>query len=255
VVGKTVRLTGVPHVIVGVMPRRFGWGSASLPTNDGLWLPLPTTKSDARLRAWVRLRDGVSEGVAAQQFHALFVELAKERAGSFPAGSFVTNFRQFSGGTGETRAYVEQMRASLRLLLVAVGFLLLIACSNVANLQLARGSARTREFAIRLAVGASRWRVFTQLLIENVLPCARAAAPADPDPCVLEYFTEVRAGSVDRRNQTKEQTAQAREGNPGQEDGDVGRDLRLARHVAARDQDCNQLGQARRQRDARKPGT
>ena len=168
VVGRTVVLSGAPHVIVGVMPHRFGWGSNSVPTNDGLYLPLSTTDAEARVRAWVRLREGVSASVATQQFHALFLELAKQ-PGSFPEKAFNTDFRQFVGGTGETARYVTEMRASLRLLLFAVGFLLLIACSNVANLQLARGSARAREVAIRLAVGASRWRVFRQLLTENIL--------------------------------------------------------------------------------------
>jgi putative ABC transport system permease protein len=168
VVGRTVMLSGAPHVIIGVMPHRFGWGSNSVPTNDGMYLPLPTTDAEARIRAWVRLRDGISRSVATQQFHALFLELAKQ-PGSFPQQAFVTDFREFVGGTGETARYVTEMRASLRLLLFAVGFLLLIACSNVANLQLARGSVRAREVAIRLAVGASRWRVFRQLLTENVL--------------------------------------------------------------------------------------
>lgn len=171
VVGRTVMLSGAPHVIIGVMPRRFGWGSNSVPTNDGMYLPLSTIDADTRVRAWVRLRDGMSASVAAQQFHVLFQELAKQR-GSFPQEAFVTDLREFVGGTGETRRYVTEMRASLRLLLFAVGFLLLIACSNVANLQLARGSVRAREVAIRLAVGASRWRVFRQLLTENLLLAA-----------------------------------------------------------------------------------
>ena len=168
VVGRTVMLSGAPHVIIGVMPRRFGWGSNSVPTNDGMYLPLATTDAEARVRAWVRLRDGMSAGVAAQQFHVLFQELAKQ-PGAFPQQTFVTDLREFVGGTGETARYVTEMRASLRLLLFAVGFLLLIACSNVANLQLARGSVRAREVAIRLAVGASRWRIFRQLLTENLL--------------------------------------------------------------------------------------
>src|SRR6266540_266375 len=168
VIGHTVMLSGAPYVIIGVMPHRFGWGSSSVPANDGMYLPLSTTDADARVRAWVRLRDGVSASVAAQQFYALFQELAK-RPGSFPREAFGTDLREFAGGTGETRRYVTEMRASLRLLLFAVGFLLLIACSNVANLQLARGSVRAREVAIRLAVGASRWRVFRQLLTENIL--------------------------------------------------------------------------------------
>ena len=121
-VGRTIMLSGAPHVIIGVMPRRFGWGSNSVPTNDGMYLPLATTDADARVRAWVRLRDGISPGVATQQFHAIFSELAKQ-PGSFPETAFVTDLRQFVGGTGETARYVTEMRASLRLLLFAVGFL------------------------------------------------------------------------------------------------------------------------------------
>ena len=160
VVGRRILLSDVPYVIVGVMPHRFGWGAASIPTNDGVWLPLPTNDTHARLRAWVRLRSDVTEAVAVDQFHALFVALAKTADGSFPRATFTTDVRRFALGTGDTARYVTQMRASLRLLLFAVGFLLLIACTNVANLQLARGSARSRELAIRQAVGASRWSLF-----------------------------------------------------------------------------------------------
>ncbi len=169
IVGRTIDLSGEPHRIVGVMPHRFGWGAATWPTNDGMWLPLGTIDANARLRAWVRLRDGVTEEVAAEQFQALFLQLAPVRPGSFPEQSFYTNFQRFERGVGGTAASVRQMRSSLTFLLYAVGFLLLIACTNVANLQLARGSARSREVAIRLAVGASRWRIVRQLLTENVV--------------------------------------------------------------------------------------
>jgi putative ABC transport system permease protein len=168
IVGRTIDLSGQPHVIVGVMPHRFAWGSATWPTNDGVWLPLATTDTEARLRGWVRLHEGVSWDVASEQFQALFLELAKV-PGSFPEQSFYTYLQRFEGGVGGTARYVREMRSSLRFLLYAVGFLLLIACTNVANLQLARGSGRSREVAIRLAVGASRWRLIRQLLTENVV--------------------------------------------------------------------------------------
>lgn len=169
VVGRTMALSSEPHLIVGVMPPRFGWGAATWPTNDGVWLPLGTTEGDARLRAWVRLREGITEAVAAEQFQALFVQMAQSGPGSLPKQSFYTNFQRFERGVGGTAASVRQMRSSLHFLLYAVGFLLLIACTNVANLQLARGSARSREVAIRLAVGASRGRIARQLLTENIV--------------------------------------------------------------------------------------
>ena len=167
VVGQTVLLNDVPHRIVGVMPQRFGWGSNSVPTNDGVWLPLSELDA-SRLRVWIRLAEDVPASVGTEQLHARFLQMA-EVAGSFPRDRFVTDLRQFVLGTGGTRIYIEQMRASLTVLLVAVGFLLLIACTNVANLQLARGATRRREFAIRLAIGGSRISVFRQLLAENVV--------------------------------------------------------------------------------------
>jgi putative ABC transport system permease protein len=169
VVGRTVLMSGQPYLVAGVMPPRFGWGSASWPTNDQIWMPLGPAESNARLRAWVRLRRDVSESVAAEQFQALFLQLAQVRPGSLPQQSFYTKFDPFEGGVGGTANSVKQMRASLRFLLYAVGLLLLIACTNVANLQLARGSSRSRDVAIRLAVGASRWRVVRQQLTENVV--------------------------------------------------------------------------------------
>jgi predicted permease len=168
VVGRVVALDDEPYVIVGVMPDRFGWGSASLPTNDALYVPLATTETNVRLRAWVRLRPGVSRDAAIQEFRALFTTLAAE-PGSFPKGAFNTDFREFAAGTGETAHYVTQMRATLRFLIGGVAFLLLIACSNVANLQLARGSTRVRETAIRRAIGGSRASVFRQLLTESLM--------------------------------------------------------------------------------------
>jgi putative ABC transport system permease protein len=169
VVGRTMLMNGEPHLVIGVMPPRFGWGSASWPTNDQVWMPLGPNETNARLRAWVRLRTDVSQEVAAEQFQALFLQLAQIRPGSLPQQSFYTKFDPFEGGVGGTANSVKQMRASLRFLLFAVGFLLLIACTNVANLQLARGSARSRDVAIRLAVGASRWRIVRQLLTENIV--------------------------------------------------------------------------------------
>src|SRR5262245_59556195 len=159
--GKTLVLNGVPHTVIGVMPPRFGWY-----TNEAFWLPMAVNTQDQRgVNPIFRLKSGVTSDSAAQQLHALNLQFASQRPGTFPRDGFTTvlmNYLDVTVASG-------QMRSSLQLLFAAVGFLLLIACANVANLQLARNASRSREIVVRLAIGAGRRRVVRQLLTESFL--------------------------------------------------------------------------------------
>ena len=160
VLGKTLVLDGVRHAIIGVMPSRFGWW-----TSDGVWLPLGRDRREATVFPIVRLARGVSPNAAEEQWHTLQTQFPTANPGGFPRDTFsstLTNYLDITVASG-------QMTTSLRLLFGAVVFLLLIACTNVANLQLARASVRAREIAVRLALGATRPQLIRQLLGESVL--------------------------------------------------------------------------------------
>ena len=159
--GKKLRLNDEDYTIIGVMSDRFGWW-----TSDGVWIPMRRATGDSQLVfPIVRLAAGATTAAAEQQLQGLLVETAKAKSARMPSDDFkalLTNYMDVTVASGE-------MRQSLQLLFGAVGFLLLIACANVANLQLAKATTRAREITIRLAVGARSSNIWKQLLTESVV--------------------------------------------------------------------------------------
>ncbi|MFC5865201.1 ABC transporter permease [Acidicapsa dinghuensis] len=158
VLGKTIELAHVPYTIVGVASSRFTWDDADV------YLPIKyVTSVDRTYYANYRLRAGVTFGQAASALQPLLEQFAKETPTHFPLGGFRVDL------IGINDYYLRRMGGTLYLLFAGVGLLLLIGCGNVSILLLARGTARSREFAVRAAVGASRRRMVGQLLIESSL--------------------------------------------------------------------------------------
>ena len=164
IVGRSVRVNATPTTIVGVM--------ATAPLiqegNTGLWLPFgaedrTNDRGRRRLSVYGRLAPGFAAGAADAEVAAHGAALAREYPENESRMSvFVArDFRAFS--------LPERVQLLFLVMLGAVGFVLLVACANVANLLLARAAGRAREIAIRSAIGASRWRVIRQLLVESLL--------------------------------------------------------------------------------------
>ena len=164
-IGRTIRANSEPATIVGVMPPGM-----EFPFNSDVWLPLaqrPTAQTRAGragrlLMAYGRLADGMTIEQARTEMTGITQQLAVQ----FPD----TN----KGVTANVSPFSEQVigtqiRVLFWSLMGAVGFVLLIACANVANLLLARAADRSREMAVRISIGATRWRIVRQLLVESVL--------------------------------------------------------------------------------------
>ncbi|MBI1940540.1 MAG: ABC transporter permease [Acidobacteria bacterium] len=203
IMGKTLLLDGEKFTVIGVMPADFDF-----PMGAEAWAPLELNaaeqadRSNHYLRVIGRLKTGVSRSRGQADLDAIAAHLAQQ----YPA----TNAGHGVRVVGLVEDLTSDSRQFLRVLMGSAVFVLLLACANVANLQLARASTREKEIAIRLALGARRRTIVRQLLVESVLLALLGGAAGVPlaawglelslrsvPPFILQHVPGVKLTSVD----------------------------------------------------------
>jgi putative ABC transport system permease protein len=163
IAGQALRINGLPYTIVGIMPKTFD----PLLSKSDIWVPAAFTPAqladydDHYLSVMGRLQPGVTLTQAQSELNVIALRLQQQH----PIDDKERGFRVIS----LTTSLVGDQRSVLRMMLGAVGFVLLIACANIANLQLARARGRQKEIAVRAALGASPQRIVRQLLAESLV--------------------------------------------------------------------------------------
>ena len=164
-IGKTVRISGLPVEIVGILPPRIAW-----PAETTLFAPLRTPASeDVRTRRDNLIFQGIArlrDGVPIEQGDALLSSIAARLERDHPESR-----KGWTNRLKPLREFMvdDEVRRGLWMLLAAVGAVLLIGCANLAHLGLVRGIGRARELSVRVALGASRWQIVRELSIECLL--------------------------------------------------------------------------------------
>ena len=169
IVGRAIRVNEVASVVIGVMPEGF-----KFPMRAQVWQPLALMPAEARerrdgrnLTVIGRLRPYATREQGREDLQRVMADLAREYpATNANTEALVRHYSERSVGT--------EIRLIFLALMGAVAFVLLMACANVANLLLARSTSRIREMSVRIAIGASRWRIIRQLLVESVVLAAIA---------------------------------------------------------------------------------
>ena len=163
IIGQALPINGLPYMVIGVMPKTFD----PLLINTQLWVPAAYTaqqlanRDEHYLNVVGRLKPGVTLAAAQSELNAIAQRLQKQ----YPIDDKDRGFRVRL----LSAALLRDQRLTLWMLLASVGFLLLIACANIANLQLTGAQARKKEIAVRAALGASPTQIAFQLLLENIV--------------------------------------------------------------------------------------